>query len=100
MADDDDGAGKFGYKLVATAAAVVGGTLARKALSASWKTLTGKPPPSNPEHPAVTWAEAVSWAAVSGAVAGLARMVAQKRVASTWHRSTGKLPPGLEDTSA
>jgi hypothetical protein len=48
----------------------------------------------------VTWAEAATWAIVSGAVVGLARMVAQKKVAATWHRSTGQLPPGMEETAA
>jgi hypothetical protein len=99
MADDKDD-GKLGYKLLATLAAVLGALLARKSLAFAWKTATGKEPPANPEHPEVTWPEAVSWALVSGAVVGLARLAAQKKVASSWHRSTGSLPPGLEETAA
>src|SRR5256885_12622085 len=100
MADNGKDDGKLGYKLLATAAAVLGALLARKSLAFAWKTATGKAPPANPEHPEVTWPEAVSWAIVSGAVVGLARLAAQKKVAASWHRSTGSLPPGLEETAA
>lgn len=92
--------GKVGYKVMALVATFVGAMVARKSLTLAWKATTGKEPPANPEHPAVTWAEALSWAVISGAVVGVARLVAQKKVAATWHRSTGTLPPGLEDTAA
>jgi len=99
MANDDE-TGKTGYKLMALLASVLGAIVARKSLAFAWKAATGKEPPANPEHPAVTWPEAVTWAVVSGAVVGLARLAAQKKVASSWHRSTGSLPPGLEETAA
>src|SRR5436309_15659952 len=101
MADrDTDGDGGIGYKAMAMLATVVVALLARKTLAFAWRTATGKEPPANPEHPEVTWPEAATWAVVSGAVVGLARLVAQKKVASTWHRSTGALPPGMEETAA
>ena len=93
---DEDDSGKFGYKVMAAIAALIGAFVARKSLALAWKTATGKEPPANPEHPAVTWPEAISWAVISGAVMGVARMIAQKKVASTWHRSTGSPPPGVE----
>jgi hypothetical protein len=89
-----------GYKVTALAASALGALVARKSLAFAWKTATGKEPPSNPEHPAVTWTEAATWAVVSGAVVGLARLIAQKKVATTWHRSTGSLPPDLEESAA
>jgi hypothetical protein len=97
---DDSESGKTGYKVLALVASLVAAMVARKTLSLSWRLVSGKEPPANPEHPEVTWPEAASWAVVSGAVVGLARMIAQKRVATTWHRSTGNLPPGLEETAA
>ncbi|MDQ1746698.1 MAG: hypothetical protein QOD07_961 [Frankiaceae bacterium] len=90
MADDT---GKTGYKAMAAVAALLGALVARKSLRLAWKLATGKEPPANPEHPTVTWPEAVAWAAVSGAVVGLARLAAQKKVAASWHRSTGETPP-------
>jgi hypothetical protein len=93
MADDD---GKLGYKALAALAAVLGALVARRSLTMAWKMATGKEPPANPEHPTVTWPEAVTWAVVSGAVVGLARLAAQKKVAASWHRSTGAPPPSRE----
>jgi hypothetical protein len=93
MADDN---GKTGYKALAALAAVLGAFVARKSLTLAWKIATGKEPPANPEHPTVTWPEAATWAIVSGAVIGLARLVAQKKVAASWHRSTGEPPPSRD----
>ena len=97
--DEDDASGKLGYKVMAALAAIVGAFVARKSLAFAWKTATGNEPPKNPEHPAVTWPEAISWAVISGAVMGVARMIAQKKVASSWHKSTGSLPPGLDEAA-
>jgi hypothetical protein len=98
MADDESG--KLGYRVLATLSSLLGAMMARKLLTFAWKRATGREPPSNPENPSVTWAEAVSWAVVSGAAIGVARLVAQRKVAATWHRSTGSLPPGMEETAA
>ena len=79
-------------------AATVGATMAaRKAMTATWKLSTGKQPPSNPEHPDVSMAEAVAWAAASGVAVGLARMFATRKAADYYRRSTGHLPANLED---
>jgi hypothetical protein len=96
----DGGDGSLGYKVMAAVAAMGGAFLARKSLTLAWRTLTGKEPPANPEHPTVTWPEALSWAVVSGAVIGLARLIAQKQVASSWHRATGELPADVNRTAA
>jgi hypothetical protein len=97
---DDDRSGGTGYKIIAMVSALAGATIARKLLTAVWTKAIGKEPPANPEHPDVTWAEAASWAAVSGIVVGLARLVAQRQAAATWQRASGHLPPNLEQSSA
>jgi hypothetical protein len=78
-------------------AALLAATAARKALSASWKAATGKPPPANPASPDVEMREALLWAAVSGTIVAVARMLATRRAASYYARSTGHLPPGVTD---
>ena len=70
--------------------------LSKKALHTSWRAATGKNPPANPADPDVEMKEAVTWALVSGAMVGLARMFAARRAASYYARSTGHLPPGLQ----
>jgi hypothetical protein len=79
-------------------AATLGATMAaRKAMTATWKLSTGKQPPSNPEHPDVSMAEAIAWAAASGVAVGLARMLATRKAADYYRRSTGHLPANLQD---
>jgi len=97
---EDKKSGGAGYKVLALVASVIGAMVARKSLTFAWRAVTGNEPPANPEHPEVTWGEAASWAILSGAVVGLARLVAQKRVAASWHRATGQLPADLEKTAA
>jgi hypothetical protein len=78
--------------------ATVGATIAaRKAVVMFWKLATGKKPPSNPEHPDVSVAEAVAWASFSGIAVGLARMFASRKAADYYRRSTGHLPANLQD---
>jgi hypothetical protein len=96
-ADRDKNAGKFGYKILGSLGAAAGATVARKVLTAGWKTATGKEPPANPEHPDVKWGEAVSWAIASAAAVAAAKLIAQRRVAATWQRASGSPPPGLDD---
>ncbi|RNM16081.1 DUF4235 domain-containing protein [Nocardioides pocheonensis] len=78
-------------------AALVAATTARKALNASWRAATGKPPPANPASPDVEMREALLWAAASGTIVAVARMLATRRAAQYYARSTGHLPPGVAD---
>lgn len=75
--------------------ALLGATVARKALTTAWQKATGKNPPANPADPDVDVWEAVLWAAASGVAIQLARMLASRRAATYYARSTGHLPPGL-----
>jgi hypothetical protein len=78
--------------------ATVGATIAaRRAMVITWKVATGKKPPSNPEHPDVSLAEAIVWASVSGVAVGLARMLASRKAANYYRKSTGHLPANLQD---
>ena len=76
--------------------ALMAAAVARKALDTGWKAATGKNPPENPADPDVKMAEAVVWAAVTGAFIALARMLAQRRAANYYLRSAGHLPPQLQ----
>ena len=92
--------GSKAYSAFGLAATIGAGILARKVMTATWKVSTGKQPPSNPEHPDVSFGEAVAWAAASGVAVGLARMLASRKAADYYRRSTGHLPAHLEDTEA
>ena len=91
--------GSKAYTLLGLAATVGATIVARKAMSATWKISTGKEPPSNPEHPDVSMAEAVTWAIASGVAVGLARLLAGRKAADYYRRTTGHLPANLEDVT-
>lgn len=100
--DNDHKAGAKGdsskvWGIFSLVSALLAATAARKALNASWKAATGKPPPANPASPDVEMREAVLWAAVSGTIVAVARMLATRRAAHYYARSTGHLPPGVAD---
>ncbi|MGH3445721.1 MAG: DUF4235 domain-containing protein [Nocardioidaceae bacterium] len=85
------------WSVFALASTIGASMVARKALGATWKASTGKTPPSNPEHPDTSMAEAIAWAILSGVSVGLARMLATRKAADYYRRSTGRLPGNLED---
>lgn len=91
--------GPMVWRVLGTGSAVLAAMLARKALEAGWKTITGNDPPTNPESPSTTMFEAVSWAIASGAAVGAARMLATRQAAKYYEKSAGHLPKGLEEVS-
>ena len=92
----DDHMGSLAWRIIGTGSAVLAAAAAQKGLSAVWKLATGDDPPTIPEDPETSWADAIAWAVVSGAVIGLARLVATRRAAHYYMRSTGELPKALQ----
>jgi hypothetical protein len=92
--------GKKSWKLAGTGVAVVAGLATTKALDATWRTATGKKPPTKPENPDIANREALLWAGISGAAYGLTKTYFTRRAARYWVRSTGKLPPGMEEKAS
>lgn len=74
----------IGWKLVSAGSAVVAGLIASKVLDIGWKAVTGHKPPGDDDDPAVSLAEIIVFAAVSGAVVGLSRQLAQTGAAK-WY---------------
>jgi hypothetical protein len=83
------------WKILSTGSAVLAAAFAEKGLKAVWRTAMGTEPPTIPEDPDTDWTEAVTWALLSGAVIGLARLAATRRAAAYYRTSTGKLPKAL-----
>ena len=63
-------------QMVGVMAGLVAGFGTRKLVTAGWKKLTGKEPPSDPRDPHVSLGEALSWAIVLGVAMETARLVA------------------------
>ena len=60
---------------------------ARKVLHASWKQVTGREPPDSPEDLQVSWAEAVAWVVLTGALTGMLRLIATRYAVGALARS-------------
>lgn len=83
------------WKILGTGGAVVAAFGTRKLMETTWKGVMGSEPPTSPESPDTDWLEAVAWAALSGALLGLARMLATRQAAKTFQKFTGDLPKPL-----
>lgn len=91
--------GNLVWKVVATGAAIGASTVARKVTDGTWKFVSGKETPKNPEDPDIQWGEAIAFAVFSGAVVGLTRMLANRQAAALYKRSTGALPKDVAKKS-
>jgi hypothetical protein len=94
------GDGGLPFKLLTMGATIGAATVARKAVTGTWKLASGNEPPANPEDPEVTWQEAVAFAVLSGAAIGVARMLASRQTAAWFRKTTGRLPSNLQDASS
>jgi ribonucleotide monophosphatase NagD (HAD superfamily) len=83
------------WKVLAMASGLVGARAAAKAINGTWHAATGGEPPKNPADPDVSWKEAIGFAILSGAIAGVARTIAQKQAADFYIKSAGKPPKAL-----
>jgi hypothetical protein len=85
MADNEfkeDRSTRLMYMLTATSTAF----LARKALILAWTKATGKRPPTNPEDPQETLAEALGWSVLVGVTVAVVRVLAIRAVS---HKAIG-----------
>jgi hypothetical protein len=83
------------WKVLAALSAVAAAQAADRTLTVIWRGATGDKPPTVPEDPETNWTEALAWAALSGAVMGVARMLAIRQAAQYYVKSTGKMPKAL-----
>jgi hypothetical protein len=92
--------GKRAWKFLGSTSALVAGLAMTRALDATWRTATGRRPPTKPESPEIAGREALLWAGLSGMAIGVAKTYATRRAAQYWVRSTGDLPPGMAAKAA
>jgi hypothetical protein len=91
--------GKRAWKVLGSTSALVAGVATARALEATWRTATGRKPPTRPESPEIAGREALLWAGLSGMAIGVAKTYATRRAAQYWVKSTGELPPGMTEKS-
>jgi len=96
MADNEfkeDRSTRIMYMLTAASTAFV----ARKALIFTWTKATGKRPPTNPEDPQETLAEALGWSVLVGVTVAVVRVLAIRAVSRKAISGTNREPANAAD---
>ncbi len=65
-------------KILRVGTALAASFLLRRLLQVIWEKSSGRIAPTNPSIPGVGWREAILWAALTGALAGLAKVLARR----------------------
>lgn len=86
---------QIAWNALAWVAAAGAAWAARKATTRVWAQIADNEEPSNPAKRGTSWAEALGWAVLAGAVATTARVLAQRGAARAWEAATGETPPGV-----
>jgi hypothetical protein len=85
--------GKLSFKIVSIVIGIPIGILTRKTVERLWLAARPDDPPHEASDPAVTWGDALGWAALSAAGVAVAELVTIKGAASVWRALTGGEPP-------
>ena len=80
--DDDD----LAAKVLLVVAGLAATMLARKAVGVLWIAATGRQVPDDPANPQIRTAEAVSFAVMTGALVGVARMLVDRKASAIRNR--------------
>ena len=92
MADKTDRKVDLGTKVVSAVAAMAAAFVARKVITFAWTKATGKEPPTHPEDPQETLAEALGWSVLVGITVAVVRVLAIRAVSRRATSSTDREP--------
>lgn len=88
--------GRGTWRIMDRGSSVAAGLLATRAAALTWRTVTGRKPPTSGRHPEVSTGEAVAWAMLGGGLIELVKVGVRRGTATYWVKSTGQLPPGMK----
>lgn len=83
------------WKLVSIAFRFIALAVVNKALLVTWKAVTGREAPEEPESPEVRAREALVFAAISGALVTVVRTMATRQLAIRTQRKGKELPEAM-----
>ncbi|MFK5582824.1 DUF4235 domain-containing protein [Serinicoccus sp. LYQ131] len=91
--------GNIVAKLATTAAVVGASFIANKLTNGTWKFVTGRDSPENPEDPDIDFKEAVAFAVLSGVIVGLARLIANRQSSRVIARASKRTSEQIADAT-
>jgi hypothetical protein len=84
---------KIGWKLITVLVSIPVGIGVRKGIEHLWRTARPNDPPRSAADPDASWADALGWAALSGAGVAAAQLATGKGAGSVWRKVMGTPPP-------
>jgi hypothetical protein len=92
-------AGTIVMKLLTVAVGIPVGIATKKALEQTWSAARSTDTPRKPSESGVRWADAIGWAALSGAGLMLANLITRRGAEELWRTIVGTEPPAKVDKS-
>jgi hypothetical protein len=89
--------GSLVWRVLGTGSATLAAAVAQKVVNNGWSVASGRPAPSDPNHPQESsWAEALVYAGLTGLAVGAARVAATRKAAQYYAKSAGHLPAAMQ----
>lgn len=82
--------GSIVTKIVTAGVVLVATMVAKKATDGTWRFVTGKEAPNNPDDPDIDFKEAVIFTVLSGAVVAVLKMLANRETTRVLGKAQGK----------
>ncbi len=91
---------KLGLRIVTLVVGIPLGIASKKLVEKIWTAARPDDPPRAPSDPDASWADALSWAALSAVGVALAQLLTGRAAASAWRSLTGAEPPAKKQSPA
>jgi hypothetical protein len=93
-------AGKLTMKMFTIAVGIPVGIVTKRVVERVWSTARPDDPPREPRQAGVRWADALGWAALSGAAVVAKDLATRRGAEATWRVVVGTEPPPPPATKA
>lgn len=87
---------KLLYRVLSVLIAIPVGRAIAKLVEHAWTAARPDDPPKDPKKADTGWADAITWAAISGVGVALAKLLTTKGAAGAWKAVVGTPPPGYD----
>jgi hypothetical protein len=88
--------GKLLYRILSIIIAIPIGRAVSKLAEQAWVAARPNDPPKDPRKADTGWADALTWAVITGISAALSKLLTSKGAAGAWRAIIGTDPPGYE----
>jgi uncharacterized protein DUF4235 len=92
--------GKIGWRITTLAVGIPVGIAVKKVIDRAWTVARPDRPPRGAKDPNASFADAVSWAALSAAGVAVTQLATTKGARTLWRKLVGAEPPPFEKSKS